>query len=173
MLSRYFLPTSWILLINNCSSSLNGLWVNSPWGRRAISLQAEALKNGRLAWVNSRKWRKSSRPSEDEFTELLAKTERNKCKNTRNIAQWFVIYFLRSTVSRLAREISSWTLEDKFHISVRSCNNNCLLFLQNNSKFKNKVKHANLGRCKFISIMHLYRSVSEIKVCSGLQIGSK
>ena len=27
-----------------------------------------------------------------------------------------------------------------------------LLFLQNNSKFKNKLKHANLGRCKFIPI---------------------
>ena len=34
-----------------------------------------------------------------------------------------------------------------------------LLFLQNNSKFKNKLKHANLGRCKFISIIHLYREV--------------
>ena len=37
-----------------------------------------------------------------------------------------------------------------------------LLFLQNNSKFKNKLKHANLGRCKFISIKHLYREVQEI-----------
>ena len=40
-----------------------------------------------------------------------------------------------------------------------------LLFLQNNSKFKNKLKHANLGRCKFISIKHLYREVQGIKVC--------
>ena len=47
-----------------------------------------------------------------------------------------------------------------------------LLFLQNNSKFKNKLKHANLGQCKFISIMHLYREVQENKVCSGLQIYS-
>ena len=42
-----------------------------------------------------------------------------------------------------------------------------------NNKFKNKLTHANLGRCKFISIMHLYREVQEIKVCSGLQIHSK
>ena len=48
-----------------------------------------------------------------------------------------------------------------------------LLFLQINCKYKNKLKHANLGRCKFISIMHLYREVQEIKVCSGLQIYSK
>ena len=34
-----------------------------------------------------------------------------------------------------------------------------LLFLQNNSKFKNKLKHANLERCKFVSIIHLYREV--------------
>ena len=34
-----------------------------------------------------------------------------------------------------------------------------LLFLQNNSKFKNKLKRGNLGGCKFISIMHLYREV--------------
>ena len=34
-----------------------------------------------------------------------------------------------------------------------------LLFLQNNSKFKNKLKHANLRRIKFISIIHLYREV--------------
>ena len=34
-----------------------------------------------------------------------------------------------------------------------------LLFLQYNSKFKIKLKPANLGRCKFISIMHLYREV--------------
>ena len=45
-----------------------------------------------------------------------------------------------------------------------------LLFLQNNFKFKNKLNHDNLGRCKFISIMHLYREVKEIKGCSGLQI---
>ena len=32
-------------------------------------------------------------------------------------------------------------------------------FLQNNSKFKNKLKHANLGRSKFISVMNLYRDV--------------
>ena len=32
-----------------------------------------------------------------------------------------------------------------------------LLFLQNNSKFKNKLKHANLGRWTLISVMHLYR----------------
>ena len=39
--------------------------------------------------------------------------------------------------------------------------NNCFFFkfLQNNSKFKNKLKHANLGRCKFISVMNLYRDV--------------
>ena len=34
-----------------------------------------------------------------------------------------------------------------------------LLFHQNNSKFKNKLKHANLGRRKFRSIMLLYREV--------------
>ena len=37
--------------------------------------------------------------------------------------------------------------------------NNCLLFIQNNSKFKIKLKHANFGRCKSISIMHLYQEV--------------
>ena len=46
-----------------------------------------------------------------------------------------------------------------------------LLFLQNNSKFKNKLKHANLGRCKFISMMHLLsESLGDYKVCLGLQI---
>ena len=34
--------------------------------------------------------------------------------------------------------------------------NNCfIIFIQNNSKFKNNLKHANLGPCKFISIMHI------------------
>ena len=42
-----------------------------------------------------------------------------------------------------------------------------LLFLQNDSKYKNKLKHANLGRCKFISITHFYRELQEKKVCSG------
>ena len=40
--------------------------------------------------------------------------------------------------------------------------NNCLLFLQNNSKFKNKLKHANLGRCKHIDNASL----------SGLSLGA-
>ena len=51
-----------------------------------------------------------------------------------------------------------------------------LLFIQNNSKFKNKLKH--VYKCtsvdvKFISIVHLYREALEIKGCSGLQIYSK
>ena len=43
-----------------------------------------------------------------------------------------------------------------------------LLFIQYNSKFKNKLKRANLSRYKFISIRHLYG-----KVCLGLQLYSK
>ena len=46
----------------------------------------------------------------------------------------------------------SYPMKDEF--------TNCFIILvQNNSKFKNKLKHANLGRCKFISMMHLYREV--------------
>ena len=34
--------------------------------------------------------------------------------------------------------------------------NNCfIIFIQNNSKFKNNLQHANLGRHKFIWIMHI------------------
>ena len=57
----------------------------------------------------------------------------------------------------------------KVHSSLRDLQNssypkkaefkNCLLFIQNNSKFEIKLKHANLGRCKFISIVHLYQEV--------------
>ena len=46
-----------------------------------------------------------------------------------------------------------------YFISYESRSIIVLLFLQNNSKFKNKLKSANLGRCKFISVMHLYREV--------------
>ena len=34
-----------------------------------------------------------------------------------------------------------------------------LLFLQNNFKFKNKLKHAILGQLNIIPIIHLYREV--------------
>ena len=60
-----------------------------------------------------------------------------------------------------------------FHILRKPNSIIVLLFLQNNSRSKNNLKHANLGRCKFIQIIHLYREVQEKKVCSGLQIYSK
>ena len=41
------------------------------------------------------------------------------------------------------------------HILLKPNSIIVLLFFQNNSKFKNKLKDANLGRCKFISIRHL------------------
>ena len=39
--------------------------------------------------------------------------------------------------------------------------------------FKNKLKHAYRVDVKFISIVHIYWQIYEIKVCSGLQIYSK
>ena len=49
------------------------------------------------------------------------------------------------------------TLQDlqNFSHPAKAEFNNCfIIFIQNNSRFKNKLKHANLGRCK-LSIMHL------------------
>ena len=44
-----------------------------------------------------------------------------------------------------------------------------LLFIQNNSQFKNKLNSAYLRRC----LVHVYREGQKIKGCSGLQIYSK
>ena len=51
------------------------------------------------------------------------------------------------------------TEAEGLHILRKPNSITVLLFLQNSSIFKNKLKHANHGRCKFISIMHLYREV--------------
>ena len=48
-----------------------------------------------------------------------------------------------------------------------------LLFIQNNSNFKNKLKMLTSVDVKFTSIVHLFREIQQIKVCSGLQIYSK
>ena len=48
-----------------------------------------------------------------------------------------------------------------------------LLFIQNNSNFKNKLTVLTSVDVKFTSIVHLSREIQQIKVCSGLQIYSK
>ena len=45
-----------------------------------------------------------------------------------------------------------------------------LLFIQNNSNFKNKPKMFTSVDVKFTSIVHLFWEIYQIKVCSGLQI---
>ena len=53
------------------------------------------------------------------------------------------------------------TLQDQQNSSypTKAEFNNCfIIFIQNNSKFKNNLQHANLGRHKFISIMHIILS---------------
>lgn len=57
-----------------------------PHVQSQLLSQAEASSRKALAAVNSRKWRKSSRLSEDRIAELrTAKTERNKYKTTQKI----------------------------------------------------------------------------------------
>ena len=60
-----------------------------------------------------------------------------------------------------------------FHILRQPNSVIALLFIQNNSNFKNKLKMLTSVDVKFTSIVHLFREIQQIKVCSGLQIYSK
>ena len=59
------------------------------------------------------------------------------------------------------------------HILRQSNSIIALLFIQNNSNFKNKLKMLTSVHVKFTSIVHLFREIQYLKVCSGLQIYSK
>ena len=60
---------------------------------------------------------------------------------------------MKNSVDRRPRWITPFSICRILHILRKPNSMIVLLFLQNNSKYKNKLKHANFGRCKFISII--------------------